>query len=143
MDRRRLLLVYDVGAKRLRVEVGPRLEGSSPTDSSVSHAREHRIVFASPGPGLGLRLTLRIIHMRMRVAALGETIDTRRAGGNWDMIADAMNSQEFHGRQWTYGVIRSNDDYMYAFADMMDDYGYGMFRGRDADNRPLPVHERP
>ena len=69
----------------------------------------------------------------------------RRAPGGWqlDIVADAMNSQKYHGGQWTYRVIRSDADYTYAFADMMDDYGYGMFRVRDADNRPRPVHKRP
>lgn len=273
VDRRGLLFVYDVGTKRLRIEVGPRLEEIFPDGFLGYLMRENTAsFFASPDQELGLRLTLRIAHFRMRVAALGMDYDPAAisfitdsvrlaAGGGataaagtgvsapgflgrkstaeeharfaaqptvemahrrymewmrdgqkqldvelftpesrtylrtlpltrayndymllgeygqeykieergtramlyftstplvsphyyrhtehgWqlDIIAESMNSQEYHGGQWTYGVIRSDDDYTYAFADTMDDYGYGMFRVRDADNRPLPVHERP
>jgi uncharacterized protein len=65
------------------------------------------------------------------------------AGWQMDVVAEAMNSREYHGGRWTYGVIDSGDDFTYAFADMMDDYGSGMYRVRDGDNRPLPIHEKP
>jgi hypothetical protein len=69
----------------------------------------------------------------------------RKTPSGWqvDVVAEAMNSVEYGGGQWTYGVIKSDDDFTYAFADLMDDYGYGMFRVRDADNRPLPIHSAP
>lgn len=273
VDRRGLLFVYDVGSKRLRIEVGPRLEDVFP-DGFVGYLmREHTAsFFATADPELGLRTTLRMIMMRMRVAALGMKYDPtaisfitdsvrlaagggatanagsgvaspgfigrqstrderahfsaqptveqthqrylewlrdghkqvdvelftpetrtylrtlamtrayvdfillgeygqqykieirgpramlyytstpfvsphyyRRTEAGWqmDVVADAMNSQEYHGGRWTYGVIKSDDDFSYAFADMMDDYTGGMFRVRDGDNRPLPVHTKP
>jgi hypothetical protein len=273
VDRRGMLFVYDVGTKQLRIEVGPKLEDVFPDGFLGYLMRENTAsFFASPDPELGLRTTLRIVQMRLRVAALGLaydpgavsfitdsvrlaagggatalagagvgspgflgrrstpeerahfsaqpsvklayrrylewlrdgqkqldvelfTADTRTylrtlpltrayndfvllseygqtfeveerrpramlyytstpfvsphyfrespAGWQVDIVADAMNSVEYHGGRWSYGVIKSDDDFSYAFADMMDDYGYGMFRVRDADNRPTAVHTLP
>lgn len=273
VGRHGLLVVYDVEGKRLRIEVGPGLEGVFP-DGLVGYLmRENAASFFSGAePELGLRTTLRIIQLRMRMAALGEDYDPgvmslitdsvrlaagggasasagsgltspgflgrrstpaerarygaqptpelvhqryiewlrngqkqldvemftpetrtwlrtvtltrayndailmleygqtyeieerdtramlyftstpfvsphyyRRTPAGWqmDLVADAMNSREHSGDRWTYFVIRSDDDYTHVFADMMDDYGYGMFRVRDGDNRPIPVHSGP
>lgn len=271
-DRRGLLFVYDVGKKRLRIEVGPNLEGVFP-DGFVGYLmREHTAsFFESPNPELGLRTTMFMVQNRLRSAALGRAYDPTpisfitdsvrlAAGGgasiragtgvdsrgfigraatpeereqysaqptpelafhrwlNWlrdgqkvvdvalftpetraylrtlpmtrayndyilftqygqtyrvvergarallyftstpfvsplyyrktpagwqvDIIADMMNSVEYNGFEWTYFVIRSDDDFSYAFADLMDDYGNGLYRVRDADNRRLPIHFR-
>jgi uncharacterized membrane protein YgcG len=79
-DRRGALFVYDVREHRLRVEVGPNLEPIF-TDLFVSYLmREHvRSFFAAGSPTLGLRLTLFMLHARLRRAALGEDYDPRAA----------------------------------------------------------------
>jgi hypothetical protein len=79
-DRRGALFVYDVRHHRLRVEVGPNLEPIF-TDLFVSYLmRDHvRSFFAAGNPTLGLRLTLFMLHARLRRAALGEEYDPRAA----------------------------------------------------------------
>lgn len=270
VDRRGMLLVYDVRGKHLRIEVGPQLEGLFP-DGFVGYLmREHAAsFFESKDPVLGLRLTLVMIHNRLRVAALGMdydpavvsfitdsvrlaagggataaagdgvasrgflrrrstagerarfgpqptvmlayqrylewlreagnqvdielfTPDTRTylrqqamtrayndgilldesgqsfrieergprallyftstplvsphyfrqtpAGWQMDIQAEVYNTVNYGGLEWTYFLTHSEDDFSYAFADMMDDYGRGMLRIRDGDNRPLPMH---
>jgi hypothetical protein len=271
-DRRGLLFVYDVDGKRLRIEVGPRLEEVFPDGFLGYLMRENAAsFFAGREPELGLRTTLRIVLMRMRVAALGMDYDphavsfitdsvrlaagggaTARAGAavispgfrgrtstpeerthfaaqpnpdsayqrylDWlrdgqkqldielftpesrtylrtldltrayidfmlmeqldqkyeieergprallyytstplvsphyfrktlagwqiDIVAEVMNSREYAGGHWSYGVINSDDDFSSTFADMLDDYGGGLLRVRDGDNRPLPVHAK-
>jgi len=269
-DRRGLLFVYDVSAKRLRIEVGPNLEGVFP-DGFVGYLmREHTAsFFNSPDPELGLRTTMFMVQYRLRSASLGLAYDPRpisfitdsvrlaagggasaRAGagvdshgfigrhatveerayfsaqptpedafhrwlewlhdgqkqldvelftqdtrtylrtlamtrayndymlltqygqsyrivergprallyftsspfvspwylrktpGGWqmDIVAAVMNSREYNGWEWTYFIIKSDDDFSYAFADLMDDYGNGLFRVRDGDNRQISIH---
>lgn len=77
-DRRGMLLVYDAATQRLRIEVGPTLEPIF-TDGFLGHLmREHTgTFFASGSPSLGLRLTLFMIHHRLREAALGNEYDPR------------------------------------------------------------------
>ena len=113
-DRRGLLFVYDVGGKKLRIEVGPRLEEVFPDGFLGYLMRENAAsFFAGREPELGLRTTLRIVLMRMRVAALGEQYDPHAvsfitdsvrlaAGGGATANAGAgVNSPGFRGRPST------------------------------------------
>ena len=72
LDRHGVLFAYDVGAQQLRIEVGPTLQDIF-TDRFVGYLmREHvRSFFAAGNPTLGLRLTIRMLHARLRRAALG------------------------------------------------------------------------
>jgi uncharacterized protein len=80
LDRRGVLFVYDMQGQRLRVEVGPQLEGIF-TDAFVGYLMRNHVrgFFAVGDPELGLRLTLFILHARLRRAALGEDYDPRAA----------------------------------------------------------------
>lgn len=80
LDRHGVLFAYDVGAQQLRIEVGPTLQDIF-TDRFVGYLmREHvRSFFAAGNPTLGLRLTIRILHARLRRAALGEHYNPRAA----------------------------------------------------------------
>jgi len=80
IDRRGVLFVYDMSGQRLRIEVGPKLEGIF-TDAFVGHLMRHHIrsFFAAGDPALGLRITLFILHARLRRAALGQEYDPRAA----------------------------------------------------------------
>jgi hypothetical protein len=73
---RGLLIVYDTLARTMRVEIGPKLEGILP-DAFVGYlVREHLDPFFNEGsPDLGLRITLFMIHWRVRMARLGEEYD--------------------------------------------------------------------
>ena len=75
---RGVLLLYDLSARRLKVEVGYGLEAWFP-DAFVSylvedHARMH---FSSGEPSLGLRLMLRLLQHRIREAVIGNDFDPR------------------------------------------------------------------
>jgi len=71
-----MLFVYDVGAKRLRIEVGPHLEGVFPDGFLGYLMRENTAsFFATPDAELGLRLTIRIVMWRLRAASLGLAYD--------------------------------------------------------------------
>jgi len=80
IDRRGVLFAYDVRRHTLRVEVGPKLE-SIFTDRFVGYLmRNHlRSFFASGNPTFGFRLTLFMLHARLRRAALGEEYNPRAA----------------------------------------------------------------
>jgi hypothetical protein len=73
---RGLLFVYDTRGKRLRIEVTPALEGVFP-DAFLGYLMRENTqgFFAADNPGLALRTTLRILHLRLRRAALGEDYD--------------------------------------------------------------------
>jgi hypothetical protein len=75
-DRRGLLFVYDTSGKRLRLEVGARLEGVI-TDAFAGHLmREHASSFFGTGnPQLGLLTTIMIVQHRLREGVLGEEFD--------------------------------------------------------------------
>ncbi|MGH7519096.1 MAG: TPM domain-containing protein [Gemmatimonadales bacterium] len=75
-DRAGVLIVYDTLARRMRIEVGPMLQGSLP-DGFVGYiVREHnRSFFGHRQPELGLRLTLFMLDWRLREARLGEEYD--------------------------------------------------------------------
>ena len=75
---RGLLLLYDMGGKRMRVEVGYGLEGWFP-DSFVHYLVEDhaRMFFSSGDVSLGLRLMLRLVQHRIREAVLGNDFDPR------------------------------------------------------------------
>lgn len=75
---RGVLLLYDLSARRLKVEVGYGLEAWFP-DAFVSylvedHARMH---FSSGETSLGLRLMLRLLQHRIREAVIGNDFDPR------------------------------------------------------------------
>jgi hypothetical protein len=93
-DRRGLLFVYDVGAQRLRIEVGPKLEGII-TDAFTGYLmREHVRHFLRNGTaGLGLRTMLFMVQHRIRDAVLGGEFDPRFA----DFIADSRRLAEGAG----------------------------------------------
>lgn len=80
VDRRGVLFAYDVQRHRLRVEVGPNLEPIF-TDRFVGYLVRNQVrsFFAADNPTLGLRLTLFMLHARLRRAALGEEYDPRAA----------------------------------------------------------------
>lgn len=75
-EERGVLILYDLSGQRLRVEVGYGLEEYLP-DSFISYLmHDHaRLFFASGDVSTGLRLMIRIIHMRIRQAVLGEQFD--------------------------------------------------------------------
>jgi hypothetical protein len=77
-DRRGLLIVYDTTAKRLRLEVGTRLEGVI-TDAFAGYLmREHvRSFFGAGNIQLGLLTTIMIVQHRLREGVLGEEFDPR------------------------------------------------------------------
>jgi uncharacterized membrane protein YgcG len=66
---RGLLFVYDTRGKRLRIEVTPALEGVFP-DAFLGYLMRENTqgFFAADNPGLALRTTLRILHLRLRRA---------------------------------------------------------------------------
>ncbi len=72
-EERGVLILYDLAGQRLRVEVGYGLEEYLP-DSFISYLmHDHaRLFFASGDVSTGLRLMIRILHMRIRYAVLGE-----------------------------------------------------------------------
>jgi uncharacterized protein len=78
VDRRGLLFVVDMASQRMRVEVGPTLEGVF-TDGFVGYLiREHAAAFfAARNPELGLRTMMFMVHRRLREAALGKDYDPR------------------------------------------------------------------
>lgn len=86
-DRRGLLFVFDMATQRLRVEVGPRLEGVFP-DGFVGYLmREHAAsFFAARNPELGLRTTMFIVHRRLREAVLGKDYNPRAVGFITDSV---------------------------------------------------------
>jgi len=105
-EARGLLLLYDVQAKRLRVEVGYGLEGYF-TDAFLSYLTdEHtRVFFASGNITTGLRLLIRMLHHRIREAKLGNDFDPRvlelihnpgyLSGGGG--VTEAMSSEDRGG----------------------------------------------
>lgn len=77
-DRRSLLFVYDIAGRRMRVEVGPGLEGLFP-DGFVGYLMREQTAafFASGDQMLGIKSTLFIVSNRLREAALREAYDPR------------------------------------------------------------------
>ena len=73
---RGLLLYFDVAAQRLKVEVGYGLEAYFP-DAYVAFLvdRHAPLFFGAENRSLGLRLLLRLLHARIRDAALGGSFD--------------------------------------------------------------------
>lgn len=77
-DRHGLLILYDVGGGRMRIEVGSRLEGVF-TDAFVGYViREHLRSFAATDRlAMGIRATMLMVFTRIRQAVLGEEYDPR------------------------------------------------------------------
>lgn len=76
--RRGLLFVYDAAGKRLRIEIGPHLEGIITDHFAGYLMREHVRDFAAAGNlGLGFRLTLFMVQRRIREAVMGLEYDPR------------------------------------------------------------------
>lgn len=72
MDRRSMLFVYDVKGKRMRVEVGPKMEGMFPDGFLGYLMREQTAgLFASGNRNVALKSTLNVVSYRLREAALG------------------------------------------------------------------------
>ena len=75
---RGLLFVYDARGQRLRIEVGPPLEGVITDHFAGYLMRRHVRDFAAANDlSLGFRLMLFIIHRRIREAVLGDEYDPR------------------------------------------------------------------
>lgn len=85
-DRRGLLFAYDLGARRVRIEVGPNLQDIF-TDRFIGYVIRHHVgtFFAAGDYDLGLTYTLRLLQSRIRRASIGERYDPRAA----DYIEDA------------------------------------------------------
>lgn len=77
---RGVLCVYDAADQRMRIEVGPKLEGIL-TDAFVSYLeRENTHAYVNiDNLALGLNLTAQLIMRRMQEAELGEDYDPRPA----------------------------------------------------------------
>lgn len=77
-EERGVLVVYDVGLQKLRIEVGYGLEEYFP-DILISYLIEDHAVhfFALDDVSHALHLLIRILHHRIREAILGETFDPR------------------------------------------------------------------
>lgn len=77
---RGLLCVYDAADQRLRIEVGPKLEGIL-TDAFIGHLeRENtRAYVTADDLALGLNLTFQLIVRRLQEAELGQDYDPRPA----------------------------------------------------------------
>lgn len=75
-----LLCVYDAEGQRMRIEVGPRLEGIL-TDAFVSYLeRENTHAYVDTDDlALGLNLTFQLITRRLQHAELGDAYDPRPA----------------------------------------------------------------
>jgi uncharacterized protein len=78
MNRRSLLFVYDVAGQRMRVEVGPGMEGMFPDGFLGYLMREQTAAFFASGDRhLAIKSTLNIVSHRLREAALGGTYNPR------------------------------------------------------------------
>ncbi len=75
-EERGVVLFYDAGTQRLRMEIGYGLEEYFP-DAFVSYFIDWhaRAFFAAGDPTLGLGIGLRLLHRRIREAALGQHFD--------------------------------------------------------------------
>ncbi|MEP6574194.1 MAG: TPM domain-containing protein [Gemmatimonadota bacterium] len=76
--RRGLLIVYDLADRRMRLEVGAKLEGFF-TDAFAGYlVRQNATAFFAAGkPEYGLRTTLILVLYRLRQAVLGDEFDPR------------------------------------------------------------------
>jgi hypothetical protein len=79
--RRGLLLVYDQGSRRIRIEVGPDLEGVLP-DAFIGHINRNNLgqYLSADEVRDGLYATLFMILDRLRQSALGNDFDPRVLG---------------------------------------------------------------
>ena len=78
LNRRSLLFVYDVAGKRMRVEVGPNMEGMFPDGFVGFLVREQTAaLFAADDRHLAIKSTLNVVSYRLREAALGGTYNPR------------------------------------------------------------------
>jgi tetratricopeptide (TPR) repeat protein len=78
MNKRSMLFVYDVAGKRMRVEVGPGMEGMFPDGFVGFLVREQTaLVLASGDRRAALKSTLNVVSHRLREAALGGTYNPR------------------------------------------------------------------
>ena len=77
---RGLFCVYDITDQRMRIEVGPKLEGIL-TDAFISYLeRENTHAYVNANDlGLGLNLTFQLIVRRLQEAELGQDYDPRPA----------------------------------------------------------------
>ncbi|MEO8561936.1 MAG: TPM domain-containing protein [bacterium] len=60
------------------------------------------------------------------------------AGWQFDIAADVRDTREHIGSAYTWGMNRTDDAYMRAFAEIFSTYG-GKIRPKLNDNRPLPL----
>jgi hypothetical protein len=109
-----VLFAYDVSRRRLRIEIGPTLQGIF-TDAFVGYLMRHHVrnFFAAGDPNLGLRLTLRLLQSRLRRAALGEGYDPRAA----EYIEDRRRLASGGGAAGTMPAGGQEHPYSTAYAD--------------------------
>jgi hypothetical protein len=114
LDRRGVLFAYDVSRRRLRIEIGPTLQGIF-TDAFVGYLMRHHVrnFFAAGDPNLGLQLTLRLLQGRLRRAALGEEYDPRAA----EFIEDRGRLASGGGAGATMPATGQEHPYSTAHAD--------------------------
>ena len=107
-DRRGLLIVYDLAAQRMRIEVGPQLECVF-TDAFVGYLMRDnaRAFFAARDPGFGLRTTLFMLQHRLREASLGMAYDPRAVSFITDSVRLAA------GAGATAGVALGGDSSLF------------------------------
>ena len=117
---RGVLLLYDVAARRLKIEVGYGLEGMFP-DVFVNYlVRRHAQMFLESGQAsLGLRLLLRLLQHRIREAVLGEEFDPRvlafiDKGGHLSGGAGVAARMEEEKAGWRRGKLPPEERARYA-----------------------------
>ncbi len=97
---RGILCVYDAPEQRMRIEVGPRLEGVL-TDAFISYLeRENTHAYVNANDlSLGLNLTFQLIVRRLQEAELGDDYDPRPAEHilNEQLLAEGAGATESVG----------------------------------------------
>lgn len=111
LDRRGILFVYDVRGRRVRIEVGPTLQGVFPDGfiGYLMHEQVHSFFTARKNMSLGLRRTVYMLQTRLRRAELGDDYDPRPAafiedrrrlatGGGASESTDSASARPFRSR---------------------------------------------
>lgn len=104
---RGILCVYDVDGQRMRIEVGPKLEGVL-TDAFTGYVeRQNLKAYASTGHiARGMQITMMLIVTRLRAAALGMDYDPRLA----EKIENKQLLAEGAGATATVGADAPGED---------------------------------
>jgi hypothetical protein len=143
-DRRGLLLVYDVARQRMRVEIGPGLEGIFP-DGFVGYLmREQTAAFFAAEHGhrytIVERGDLAILYFTSTPLVSAHLFRRSPAGWQLDLLAEVRDTREFIGGRYTWQMRLTGDDYSRVFADLFANID-GFLRPALGDNRPLPTRD--